>query len=160
MFVERIFISPERGAAQIECEQISAHSKMGIAGDRNFGKSTHPGQNITLVEAEEIELFCATHSRPPDLSMTRRNLVTRGVRLNELVNVEFVIGNVRLRGIELCEPCSLIGNSLSNESLPPAAVIKHWVHRGGLLADVLCDGEITRGDRLEMNAPPMIEQKA
>lgn len=71
MFVERIFISPERGAAQIECEQITAHNKMGIAGDRNFGKSTHPGQNITLIEAEEIELFCATHARLPDLSITR-----------------------------------------------------------------------------------------
>lgn len=152
VIIERIFISPERGLAQIECEHITAQSGMGLLGDRNFGKNTHPGQNITLVEAEEIELFCAVNSRPSDLSLTRRNLVTRGVRLNDLVNVEFTVGTVKLRGIELCEPCSLLGNSLSSESLAPAAVIKHWVHRGGLLADVLSNGEIVRGDRIETDA--------
>lgn len=152
MIVERIFISPERGVAQVECEQITVQRGMGILGDRNFGKRTHPGQNLTLVEAEEIELFCAEHSRLPDLSITRRNLVTRGVRLNDLVNVEFRIGNVRLRGIELCEPCILLGDNLSTESLAPAAVIKYWVHRGGLLADVLSSGEIVRGARIETDA--------
>ena len=150
MILERIFISPERGLAQSECERITVQSGMGIEGDRNFGKRNHPGQNIALVEAEEIELFCAEHSRPHDLSITRRNLVTRGVRLNDLVNVEFVIGTVRLRGIELCEPCILLGNNLSSESLASANVIKHWLHRGGLLADVLSSGEIVCGDRIEL----------
>jgi len=152
VIVERIFISPKRGVAQAECEHITVQRGMGIPGDRNFGKSTHRGQNLTLVEAEEIELFCAEYSRPPDLSVTRRNLVTRGVRLNTLVNVEFAIGNVRLRGIELCEPCILLGNSLSSEALAPTAVVKYWVHRGGLLADVLSSGEIARGDRIETDA--------
>jgi MOSC domain-containing protein YiiM len=153
MIVERIFISPKRGAAQTECEQITVQSKMGIQGDRNFGKSAHAGQNITLVEAEEIELFCAQYAHSPDLSLTRRNLVTRGVRLNQLVNVEFSIGQVRLRGVELCEPCKLIGNSLKSESLTSAAVIKHWLHRGGLMADVISSGEISRGDTIEI--PPL-----
>ena len=150
MIIERIFISPERGAAQIECERITVQIGMGIPGDRNFGKHKHPGQNLTLVEAEEIEIFCAKYSRPIDLSLTRRNLVTRGVRLNDLVNVEFAIGDVRLRGIELCEPCSLLGNNLSSESLASAAVVKHWVHRGGLLVDVLGSGEIVRGACVEI----------
>ncbi len=151
MIVDRIFISPARGVAQLECEHITVQSGKGVLGDRNFGKSTHPGQNLTLVEAEEIELFCAEYSRSPDLSITRRNLVTRGVRLNELVNVEFAIGNARLRGIELCEPCILLGNSLSSEFLAPAAVIKYWVHRGGLLADVLSSGKVVRGARIEID---------
>jgi len=69
VIIERIFISPERGVAQLECEQITVQSGMGIVGDRNFGKSLHPGQNITLIEAEEIELFCAEQSRKPDLSL-------------------------------------------------------------------------------------------
>ena len=152
VIVERIFISPERGVAQVECEHITVQSGMGVLGDRNFGKRTHPGQNLSLVEAEEIELFCAEYSRPPDLSLTRRNLVTRGVRLNDLVNVEFAIGNVRLRGIELCEPCILLGKNLSSESFAPASVIKHWVGRGGLRADILTNGEIVRGARIETDA--------
>jgi MOSC domain-containing protein YiiM len=152
VIVERIFISPARGVAQVECEHITVQSGMGIVGDRNFGNRTYPGQNLTLVEAEEIELFCAEHSRASDLSLTRRNLVTRGLRLNDLVNMEFTIGTVRLRGIELCEPCSLLGKNLSSESLAPASVIEHWVGRGGLRADILTTGEIVRGDRIETDA--------
>lgn len=80
-----------------------------------------PGQNLTLIEAEEIERFCAEHARTSDLSLTRRNLVTRGVRLNDLVNVEFTIGTVKLRGVELCEPWVILGDALSSGSLPIAA---------------------------------------
>ena len=145
MNVERIFISPAPGAPQVECDRITVQAGMGIVGDRNYGKSVHPGQNLTLVEAEELEEFLKQHSRPLDLSLTRRNLVTRGVRLNELVNVEFSVGSVRMRGIELCEPCSFIGSSLSSEALAPPAVIKYWLHRGGLRVDVLNSGEIVLG---------------
>lgn len=150
--VERIFIGPARGATQLERELISVKGGMGIVGDRNFGKAAHPGQNLTLIEAEEIELFCEEHSRNADLSLLRRNLVTRGAKLNSLLNVEFTIGGVRVRGVELCEPCVLVGNSLSDESLSPAEVIKHWLHRGGLRVDVLSDGEIVRGARIETDA--------
>ena len=104
MIIERIFISPDAGAAQVECETIILLSGMGVVGDRNFGISKHPGQNLTLVEAEEIERFCSEQARVPDLSLTRRNLIARGVRLNDLVNTLFRVGNVNLRGVELCEP--------------------------------------------------------
>ncbi len=152
MSIERIFISPTHGAPQVECERVTAQAGMGILGDRNYGKSVHPGQNLTLVEAEELEEFFRQHARPLDLSLTRRNLVTRGVRLNELVDVEFTVGAVRMRGIELCEPCSFIGSSLSGESLAPAAVIKHWLHRGGLRVDILNSGEIVLGAPIETDA--------
>jgi MOSC domain-containing protein YiiM len=152
MNVERIFISLEHGAAQIECDQITVQRGMGILGDRNFGKAIYPGQNLTLVEAEEIELFCKENARIPDLSITRRNIVTRGVRLNEFVNKEFRIGVVKLRGIELCEPCSLFGSNLSTESFTAAAIVKRWLHRGGLRVDVLSDGEIGCGARIETYA--------
>ena len=152
MVVERIFISPERGAPQVECERIELQSGMGAIGDRNFGVSRHPGQNLTLIEAEEIERFCTEHARVADLSLTRRNLITRGVRLNDLVNTEFTIGNVRMRGVELCEPCVILGSALSNESLTTHAVIKQWVGRGGLRVDVLSNGQIAHGARVETYA--------
>lgn len=152
MVIERIFISPERGTPQVECERITVKAGLGPIGDRNFGVTVHPGQNLTLVEAEEIERFFAQHGQAADLSVTRRNLVTRGARLNDLLNAEFTIGNVKLRGVELCEPCSIMGNNMRTESLTPAAVVKHWVSRGGLRVDVLTTGEITRGDRLQTDA--------
>lgn len=150
MIVERIFISPERGAPQAECERIALRRGMGALGDRNFGLSGHPGQNLTLVEAEEIERFCAEQGRASDLSLTRRNLVTRGVRLNDLVGVEFTVGGVRVRGVELCEPCAVLGSLLGTESLAAAAVVKRWVGRGGLRVDVLDDGDLVREARIEV----------
>jgi MOSC domain-containing protein YiiM len=149
--VERIFISPKKRTEQIDCESISVQFGMGIKGDRNFGKNRHSGQNITLVEAEEIELFCDEHSRLLDLSLLRRNIVTRGIKLNELTGVEFRIGEVRLRGVELCEPCVVVGNILRSDSFSKAAVVKHWVNRGGLRSDVLSDGEILRGDLIQIS---------
>lgn len=149
VFIERIFISPARGVPQVEYDRITVHAGLGPVGDRNYGVSAHPGQSLTLVEAEEIERFCAQYNKVTDLSVTRRNLVTRGVRLNDLLNAEFTIGGVKLRGIELCEPCLILGNNLGTESLAAAVVVKHWVGRGGLRVDVLTSGEIVRGASLQ-----------
>jgi len=66
------------------------------------------------------------------------------------VNSEFTIGNVKLRGVELCEPCVILGGALSNESLATPSVIKRWVGRGGLRVDVLSDGEIVCGAQVEL----------
>jgi MOSC domain-containing protein YiiM len=150
--VERIFICPARDATQIERERVTVEGGKGVVGDRNFGVNKHPEQNLTLVEAEEIEGFCVEQGRVLDLSLTRRNLITRGVRLNQLVNVEFSIGNVRMRGVELCEPCVTLGSALSSESLASHAVIKWWVGRGGLRVDVLSDGELVVGTAIETGA--------
>ncbi len=69
------------------------------------------------------------------------------------MNREFFIGSVKLRGVELCEPCSIVGELMSSPSLPTHAVIKHWLGRGGLRVDILNDGEITRGARLKLKDP-------
>lgn len=148
--IEKIFISAERGGLQVDCERAALEAGMGIVGDRSFGKTAYPGQSVTLVEAEEIERFCAEQGRPVDLAMTRRNLVTRGVRLNELVGREFRVGSARLRGVELCEPCSTLGRLLADASLAPAEVVRRWVGCGGLLAEVLASGSVAPGDCLEI----------
>jgi len=148
--IEKIFISPQHGGLQVEPEHAVLEAGMGIVGDRSFGQNTYPGQNVTLVEAEEIERFCAERGRPVDLAMTRRNLVTRGVRLNDLVDREFRVGSARLRGVELCEPCSALGQALADEALAPAEVVRRWVGRGGLLAEVLASGNVAVGDGVEV----------
>lgn len=117
----------------------------GIEGDRYFDRHEEPGQNLTLIEAEEIERFLAERGRPHDLSITGRNLVTRGVRLNALVGQEFSVGTVRLRGVELCEPCLGLGEALADGTTTPAQVVKAFVHKGGLRVDVLGSGEIATG---------------
>lgn len=148
MIVERIFVRQSSVGPQTELEQIEVVTGAGIKGDRYFDRHEEPGQNITLIEAEEIESFVAEYSRPNDLSISNRNLVTRGVRLNELVGREFMVGDIRLRGIKLCEPCLDLGNSLASPELSAARVVKRLLHKAGLRADVLSSGSVMRGAKI------------
>jgi MOSC domain-containing protein YiiM len=146
--IERIFLAPEPGGALLEVERIRVVAGAGIEGDRYFNSKDEPGQNITLVEAEVIEAFNAEFGTRYELSCTRRNLVTRGVRLSPLVGREFVIGSVRLRGVELCEPCKNLGKTMASEAVTAAAAVKYLVHRAGIRADVLSTGTIAAGAKL------------
>ena len=145
MSIERIFIRPRGGNTTIEQTSVRVVAGAGIEGDRYFDAHDEPGQNITFVEAEAIEAFARQQQRPADLSATGRNVVTRGVRLNELVGREFVVGSVRFRGVELCEPCLTLGEALASPTLSSAQVVNHWTHRGGLRADALTSGELSVG---------------
>jgi MOSC domain-containing protein YiiM len=150
--IERIFVSSVPGGPQLEVERVTVVAGAGIEGDRYFARHDEPGQNITLVEAEEIESFLAEQGRPGDLSVTHRNLVTRGVRLNHLVGREFLVGEVRLRGVELCEPCRGLGSFLASSELGVDKVVKRFLHRAGLRADVLSSGFIARGAKVTNDA--------
>ena len=145
MNVERIYISEKPGGEQIDCESISVVAGSGIEGDRYLGRHDEPGQNLTLIEAEVIEDFIQEQHRPHDFSISHRNIVTRGVRLNDLVGREFKIGDVRLRGVELCDPCLGLGSSLATAEYPAAEIVKRFVDKGGLRADILSSGTIARG---------------
>ncbi len=152
MTIERIFIRAAAGGPAVALARANLVAGAGISGDRYFDHHDEPGQNITLVEAEEIEHFQQTQQRAADLSVTGRNLVTRGVRLNALVGQVFQIGGVRCRGVELCEPCLGFGSALQSADLTAAQVVRQWVHRAGLRADVLSSGEIAVGDSVQMPA--------
>jgi len=150
--IECIYISPKAGKLQQLCQKIELVAGHGILGDRNYGLSKWPGQNLTLIEIEEIENFICEQNRECDLSITRRNILTRGIRLNELVGKEFKIGDVVLRGVELCEPCRSLGAALESATLPSKLVIERFLHRGGLRVDVLTSGVIEVGQEIVSNA--------
>ena len=150
MVVERLFLSHARGEAQRECQQLELLAGQGVLGDRHFARTDWAGQQLTLVEAEEIERFCAHTGRANDLSITRRNVVTRGIRLNKLVGRQFRIGTCLLVGVETCEPCRTLGQRLANEALSAPEVVKYWVGRGGLRANVLASGNLACGDALTL----------
>jgi MOSC domain-containing protein YiiM len=148
MTIERIFIRQPSRKSQIECEQVTLVAGEGIEGDRYFGHHDEPGQNVTLIEAEEIEVFIQEQGHLYDLSITNRNFITRDVRLNQLVGCEFLIGNVRLRGVLLCEPCESLGKSLASAGLDVEEVVKRFVHKAGLRADVVSGGVVMRGAKI------------
>jgi hypothetical protein len=141
--VERIWVAASAGEPARTMESVRAIAGQGLEGDRHVtGQGTFPsglpGSALTLVEAEVCESFAPPLS--PDEH--RRNLVTRGVALNQLVGHEFVVGGVRCRGMRLCEPCTVV------QRYAARPVLRELVHRGGLRADILEDGMISVGDEV------------
>lgn len=148
--IHTIFIAEHSLGKQVQVDKIELITGKGIVGDRNFDRAQWPGQNITFIEIEEIEAFNNNYQQRIQLADTRRNIITQGIRLNDLVGKEFSIGNVRFKGVELCEPCATLGKLLGNDTLAAKDVVKAFVHKSGLRADVLTDGEIHTGMRFDV----------
>jgi hypothetical protein len=139
--VEAICIAAAAGEPAQVLESVRALAGRGLDGDRyviaaGTFPSGPPGSALTMIEAEVCESFDPP-LRPDD---HRRNLVTRGIDLNRLVGREFSVGEVRCRGMRLCEPCTVAQRYASRP------VLRALVHRGGVRADILGDGEIKLGD--------------
>ncbi len=147
--VVSLHIASNREAPTRSVESVRAVPGRGFEGDRYFlGTGTYsdrpdPVREITLIEFEAIDALGRdneVHIAPGD---ARRNVVTRGVPLNHLVGRDFLVGTVRLRGVRLCEQCAHL------EGLTRRGVLTGLVHRGGLRAQVLTEGEIHVGERIE-----------
>lgn len=147
--VAAIYIAPAKGAAMVSLTEARAVPGQGIEGDRYFkGSGTYSGRrdqhdDLTLIELEVIEALGKELGVALGPGDARRNVVTKGIALNEMIGREFRIGDVRLKGLRLCEPC------LHLESLTKPGVLDGLVHRGGLRAAILTEGTIRVGDRLE-----------
>ena len=135
--VEAIRISPERGKLPEPVESIDVADE-GLPGDRYFGRG-----DITLVEAEALEAFNEETGISLSHAEIRRQVLTRGVRLNDLLGKRFRVGEVEAVGAEWCEPCQHI------ENLTYPGVLKGMVHRAGLRADILEPGRIAVGDEVD-----------
>ena len=135
--------APMQGVAR-----VVAVEGRGLEGDRYFAKtgtySNHPGSGraVTLIEIEAIEALAREYDVHLAAGLARRNLVTRNVPLNHLVGKTFVVGDVVLRGMRLCEPC------LHLEKLAVKGVARGLIHRGGLRAEIVAGGAIRAGDAL------------
>jgi MOSC domain-containing protein YiiM len=140
--VEAIFITATHGVVPQAVDRVRAVAGGGLVGNRYFyaDGDAPSGVAITLVAAEAVEAFVDETGIEVTPAETRRNVLTRGIDVNALVGKRFRIGDVECMGVELCEPCSDL------EAMTKPGVIKGLVHRAGLNADVLNDGEIAVGD--------------
>lgn len=145
MPIEQLFIAAQAGGEQQQCESLELVAEQGIIGDRNFGLSKWPGQNITFIESEEISAYNHYFNQSLAPSDCRRNIITRDIRLNNLVGKHFRIGSVNFFGIELCEPCSDLGERLKNHNISKQSVVKAFTHKGGLRADIISSGTVECG---------------
>jgi MOSC domain-containing protein YiiM len=97
---------------------------------------------VTLIESEAIEALKREYSIEIDAALARRNLVTKGVALNHLVEWKFSVGDVILRGTRLCDPCAHL------EMLSRPGTMRGLIHRGGLRAEIVTGGVIRVGDAI------------
>jgi MOSC domain-containing protein YiiM len=145
--VKAVFVSPTKHAEQISVDTVQLKTRKGIVGDRFFGfRPKQPGRNLTLIEWESIAEFNRTYQLTIPLDATRRNLVTEGVRLNDLVGKTFKIGQVECRGIEPCEPCKVMARHFPATSLSQSDIIRAFTDKGGIRVEVLGDGVVKLGD--------------
>jgi MOSC domain-containing protein YiiM len=142
--VTHIFVAPGKGAPAKSVASVDAMTEQGLRGDRyTLAKNRRgPAYQVTLIEIENIEGFTAATGLPFTPEMPRRNLITRGVRLNDLCGKRFRIGAAVFEGLELCEPCKLLAKRTHRE------VVKALAGKGGLRARILSGGEIRVGDRI------------
>jgi MOSC domain-containing protein YiiM len=153
--VVSIHIASEASAPMQSITEVRAFPGRGLEGDRYFNgtgfyskKPSYGGREVTLIEVEAVEaLFGGVINAEGErlrmkfaASDTRRNVVTSGVPLNHLVDREFQVGAVRMRGTRLCEPCKHL------EELTQPGVLSGLIHRGGLRALILNEGVIHAGD--------------
>ena len=148
--VEAIYVCKTAGEAMQSIERARAVPTKGLEGDRYYSgegkfspEEQDPDYEVTLIEAEAVEAFQSEYQSSLTVGETRRNIVTRGILLNDLAGKEFKVGEVTIRGIRLCEPCEYLKN-LTGEPVLPGLV-----SRGGLRAQILTEGWINVGDAVE-----------
>jgi hypothetical protein len=135
--VEAIRIAPEHEQLPEPVDSVDVTGE-GLPGDRYFGRG-----DITLVETEALDAFTEETGIPLTHAEIRRQVLTTGVRLNDLLNKRFRVGGVEAVGAEWCEPCNHI------ESLTHPGVLKGMVHRAGLRAEIVQAGTISVGDEVD-----------
>jgi MOSC domain-containing protein YiiM len=144
--LEAIYIGEAKGGPLSPVETVVAVAGAGLQGDRYFrqaGTFSKPGQadrEVTLIEAEAVEAFTQESGSAFQPHEARRNLLTQNVPLNHLVGQTFAVGDVILRGIRLCEPCTHL------EKLTRKGVRQGLLHRAGLRAQILRGGTLRPGN--------------
>jgi MOSC domain-containing protein YiiM len=139
--VERIFSGAVDEGPLEAADEVQVKTGAGIEGDRYGDK------DITLFEAEAIEDLKTNTGIELKPNEIRRNVMTRGVELNDLLGHRIRVGEVEALVTELCHPCSHL------QKLTRPGVLRGLVNRGGLNADVVAGGAIRVGDEVEDLGP-------
>jgi len=147
--VASIFVAAKSAAEMVSLSSVRAFADRGLEGDRFLRESWNAidrsDKAVSFIEDEVLDLAAEELGLESIAQKTRRNIVTRGVPLIDLLHREFVVGDVRMRGIRLFEPC---GHLVQVSKLP--GIFKALHHRSGLKAAILSDGVISVGDRIAL----------
>ena len=128
-----------------EVKSIEVLANKGVIGDRHFKDFNDPYCQLSLIESENIDYYNLKYGLDIPYINFRRNIVTKGIQLNELVGKKLKIGKVNLEGIDLCRPCRHLTEMLSQDN-----ILKEFLRRGGLRCQILSSSSINIEDDIQI----------
>ena len=128
-----------------EVESIEVLANKGVVGDRHFDNYNDPYCQLSLIEAENIDEYNLKFGLNIPYLDFRRNIITKGIKLNDLVGKKLSIGNVEVEGIDLCRPCRHLTEMLNQEN-----ILKEFLRKGGLRCQILSSSKIKVGDTIKV----------
>ncbi len=141
--VLEIGICKNKGEKILKVNNVDAIKGKGLLGDRKYKENNPKISQITLIEIENINYFNKISNTKFQPIEFRRNIITEGVNLNDLINKEFLLGDVKLKGHDLCRPCKYLQNKLSQNNF-----VKELLNKGGLRCEILSTGKISVNDKI------------
>ena len=129
----------------VEVDTINLVAGKGIIGDRHFKDYNNPYNHLSIVESENIDEYNKKYNLDIPYIDFRRNIVTKGIKLNDLIDKKILIGEVKIEIIDLCRPCRHL-----QEKLNQASIIKEFLRRGGLRCRILNSSKIKVGDIIKV----------
>ena len=128
-----------------EVNSIEVIADKGIVGDRHFKDFNDPYCQLSLIESENIDHYNTKYGLNISYIDFRRNIITKELKLNDLVGKKFFIGKAEVEGIDLCRPCKHLTEMLNQKN-----VLKEFLRKGGLRCRVLSSSKITVGDKIQI----------
>ena len=141
--VLKLGISSENNKEIKEVVSIEVLVNKGVIGDRHFKDFNDPYCQLSLIESENIDYYNLKYGLNIPYINFRRNIVTKGIQLNELVGKKFKIGSVELEGVDLCRPCRHLSEVLNQNN-----ILKEFIRKGGLRCQILSSSTIQIGDEI------------
>mgnify|MGYP001400014095 CR=1 FL=1 len=143
--VFKLGISTNNNQPIIEVSSIEVLANQGVVGDRHFKEFNDPYNQLSLIESENIDYYNIKFGLNISYVDFRRNIITKGIQLNDLVGKKFKIGKVELEGIDLCRPCRHLCEILNQDN-----IIKELLRSGGLRCQILSSSLIEVGNKIEV----------
>tara|TARA_B100002051_G_scaffold51607_1_gene46728 strand:- start:222 stop:668 length:447 start_codon:yes stop_codon:yes gene_type:complete len=129
----------------VEVKSIDVLANKGIVGDRHFNEYNDPYCQLSLIESENIDYYNTKYGLNIPYTDFRRNVITKGINLNNLIGKKLQIGNVKVEGVDLCRPCKHLTEMLNQEN-----ILKEFLRRGGLRCQILSSSSISIGDEIKI----------
>ena len=142
--VFKICITNKSGEDLKNLDNIKVIANKGIINDRYYNEKNDKDVQLTLIEKENIDYYNNVSENNIPYINFRRNIITSGIQLNELVGEELLVGNVRIKAHRLCDPCKYLQDKLNDSNL-----VKKLLDRGGLRCEILSDGTIAVDDEIK-----------